>query len=994
MSLELRLLGPLSVFVDGQDATPTPPKQRALLALLALRADEVVASDDLVEALWAGRPPATADTGIRVYVRALRRALGAAAIETHPPGYRLRITPGETDRGRFEALVEAAGREPGPARHAELLRHALDLFRGEPLADFRYEAFARAEINRLEEMRLLASADLAEAELELGRHRELVPELEQLVDAHPLRERLRGQLMIALYRSGRQADALEVYRAGRRILVEELGLEPGPELRALEQRILEQDPGLAPPPAAAAAATRATGNLPAQATSFVGRERELAELRSLLAGHRLLTLHGAGGSGKTRLALRAAGELAHDYEHGAWLVELAPVDDPAQVWPTIATALGVPEEPDRPPADLVISALAGSRRLLVLDNCEHLLGAARDAAASLIAGCPGLRLLATSREPLGDPAEIVWPIPELSSPGEGEQGPEALLAHDAVRLFAERGARALHGYRPGEREVRAAARICRRLDGMPLAIELAAARLNVLSTEQIEERLADRFRLLTRGASAAPARHRTLRATVDWSYELLSGAEQAALAQCSVFVGGFDIDAAEHVIVVDDLTDDDVTDDDVTDDDVLDLVGGLVAKSLVARHDEHARARYGLHETIREYAAERLADSQPDRVARRHLDWYLDLMSRGDEEMRGPEQRAWGERLALDQDNFRRALAWGVSHGAAQEALDLAWHLHMLWAPLGNFEESERWLGETLARTRGAPPSVERTRALSRWGAIAERKGDYTEARARYEDALAMARALGNAVREGVALLSLGDVDLAQGRLDDARAHFEASDAAMRKGGDRERARWPVDALGRCALAAGDPSEARRHLEHSRAEARALGNESGVGEAALWLGAVAHHEGDLVAARGLYEEGLGTARRLGDRVTEAECLTAIGRLAIDAGATADAAAPLAEALVTFFEAGLRPVVPPCLELLAAVALEADAKTATRLLGAASAFRETMGTWIGGRDRARVERIRAAARDAQGEQAFTIASGAGRAMGWREAVELALRSARR
>ena len=595
IDLEIHLLGPLAVLVDGEDATPTQPKQRALLAFLLLRADEVVASDELIEALWTGPAPRTAQTGLRVYVGALRRLLGADAIETHPAGYRLRAAPEKSDIGRFQGLAEEARGEPAAARRAELLRAALGLFRGEPLVDFRYESFAREEILRLEELRLLAHEELAEAELDLGRHRELVPELERLVAANPLRERPRGQLMLALYRSGRQADALDAYRAGRRLLVEELGLEPGPELRELERRILGQDPRLAPsvpalPPAAAQ--TPPVGNLPRQATSFVGRELELAELRGLLAGQRLVTVHGAGGSGKTRLALRVADEAARDFEHGAWFVELAPVEETTLVWRTLATALGVPEEPGRAPADVVVEALARSRLLVVLDNCEHLLEAARDVAGTLLEDCPGVQLLSTSREPLGDPAETVWPIPELSSPGNEEADVEALLSHDAVRLFMDRGARALPGYRPDERDARAAARVCHRLDGMPLAIELAAARLNVLSVEQIEERLADRFRLLTRGRSSAPARHRTLRAAVDWSYDLLSEAEQTAMGQCSIFAGGFDIDAAEHVLAV----------GGIAEDEVLDLLTGLVAKSLVARHDEHARARYGMHETIREYA--------------------------------------------------------------------------------------------------------------------------------------------------------------------------------------------------------------------------------------------------------------------------------------------------------------------------------------------------------------------------------------------------------
>jgi predicted ATPase/DNA-binding SARP family transcriptional activator len=975
--MDVRVLGPMEVSVEGRPVALGRGKPRALLAMLALHAGVAMTSDRLIEALWGEEPPATAAKMLQVYVSQLRKGLAAAGgeteIVTRGHGYELRLAGGEVDARRFERLLA-----DGAARDA------LALWRGPALADVLDEPFAAAEARRLEELRLDALELAIDGDLAAGRHREVIGELEALASEHPLREKVHAQRMLALYRAGRQAEALGAYREARRVLVEEIGIEPGPELRDLERRILAQDPAVAPPAVPATLAPsdepRPWGNLPAEATSFVGREHELAELRDLLAGERLVTVHGAGGSGKTRVALRAAEEAARGFEHGVCLVELAPVADAALVWQTVASALGVTEEPGRGLAGSVLAALEGRSALLVLDNCEHLLEAAGEVAGAVLEGCPGVRVLATSREPLGDPAELVWPIPELASPGEDGLDLDDLLRHDAVRLFVERGERALPGYRPDARDARAAARVCHRLDGMPLAIELAAARLNVLSAEQIEERLADRMRLLTRGPRSAPARHRTLRAAVDWSFDLLSEDERSALARVSVFAGGFDIDAAEHVLA----------DDALAQEEVLDLLTGLVAKSLVARHDEHARARYGVHATIGEYAAERLTESgDPDRVSRRHLDWYLDVMARADEELRGPDQVVWAQRLALDQDNFRRALAWGLSHGEQHKVLDLAWHLTHFWLMRGNLDESERWLGDALTRTAGAPPSIARTRALSRWGELAERKGDYAAARERYADALAMGGALGDPVRQGVALLSLGEVDLAQGRLDGARSYFEAAAAVMSEASDRERARWPIDALGRLALAAGDTGRARELFETSRAEARALGNESGVGEATLLLGQAAHHDGDHFAARGLYEESLGLLRRCGDREPEAACTIALGQLAIDTGAPDDAAGPLAEALRFAFEAGLRPVVPGCLEALAAVAVADDAATAARLLGAAATFREILGAVPFAPDHARCERTLAAAREALDEHAFAVAHGRGRAMGWREAVELAL-----
>jgi predicted ATPase len=572
-------------------------------------------------------------------------------------------------------------------------------------------------------------------------------------------------------------------------------------------------------------------------------------------------------------------------------------------------------------------------------------------------------VLATSREPLGDPAELVWPIPEMSQ------------ADDAIRLFAERGARSLPGYRVDERDRAAVAEICRRLDGLPLAIELAAARLNVLAPAQIAERLHDRFRLLTRGNRGAPARQRTLRAAVDWSYALLSDDEQLALAQSSVFAGGFDLDAAEEVL----------------DGEALELVSALVDKSLLVRREEHGRARHGAHETIRQFAGERLAErGDPDTLRARHLNWSVALLERADEELRGPDQAAWVTRLAPDQDNFRQALAWGLSHDEGARALELAWHLCHFWSWRGNFAESERWLGTALTATAGAPASTGRSRALLRWGELAERRGDYAEARSRHAQALEMGRALGDPVRQGVSELSLGQMDYEQGRLEEARRHLEASEALLRDAGDPERARWPAEALARVDIATGDTAAARRRLEASRTVARALGNEAGVGEATLWLGEAAQHDGDLLAAREFYAEALGLLRRGGDREAVARCRLGLGRLEVDSGAPGEAAPPLADALRFAHDAGLRPVVPDCLDALAAVALAADdADTAASLLGAAAAFRELLGTVARAADRQRAESTLAAARDALDGPAFASAHGAGRALGWNEAVERAL-----
>jgi predicted ATPase/DNA-binding SARP family transcriptional activator len=958
--MEFRVLGQLEVRDGDRVLDIGRGKQSALLALLLLHPDHALSADRLIDELWGERPPATARKTLQVHVLRLRKALGPGIIVTRPPTYAVELEGHDLDLHHFERLL-AEGRDALAAgdadRAATLLKDALVLWRGPPLVDLGFEAFAQPEIARLDELRLAAVEEQIDAELVLGRHAEMVPELERLVARHPLRERLRGQHMLALYRSGRQADALDAYRAARAALVDELGIEPGPALRELHGRVLAQNPMLEAPPAVAAPPS-GRGNLPQPATSFVGREQELEELGAIIERERLVTVHGPGGSGKTRLALRAAERAG-----GAWLVELAPIADPALVWPAVASVFGVQEEPGRTVAECVVTALASRAALVVLDNCEHVLDAARDVAAALLDGCPGLHLLLTAREPLGDPAERVWPIPELS------------LADDAIRLFAERGARSLPGYRLDDGDRAAVANICRQLDGLPLAIELAAARLNVLAPAQIAERLHDRFRLLSRGERGAPARHRTLRAAVDWSYALLSDDEQRALAQASVFAGGFDLDAAEAVL----------------DGDALELVSALVEKSLFLRRDEQARARYGAHETIQQFAAEQLAArGDADELRARQLGWCVALLERADDGLRGPDRAAWLTRLAPDQDNFRQVLAWGLSHGEQAHALELAWHLYHFWGARGNLAESERWLGAALEATAAAPASIERTRALTRWGELAELRGDYDAARARHGQALAMGRALDDPVRQAVAELSLGQMDYAQGRFDDARRHLEESDALLRDAGDPERARWPAEALARLEIATGDTAQARRRLEATRDAARALGNEAGVGEATLWFAEAAHRDDELLAARELYTEALGLSLRGGDEDTIARCRLGLGRLDLDSGAPADAVPLLADALRFARDAGLRPLVPDCLDALAVAALAGgDPEMAASLIGAAAACRERLGTIALERDHRRAEAALAAARAALDGPRFASVHGAGRALGFGEAVERAL-----
>ena len=482
-NVEFRLLGPLEVVAEGRVVPLDAPKPRALLAILLLHANEPVSCDLLMEELWAGRPPASATKVLQTYVSQLRRLLGRTLIRTVPSAYELRADAGSLDMHRFEELMRDA-RAAAPAEANRMLREALALWRGPVLAEFAFESWAQPAIDRLEELRLEALQERIETDLALGASAELVAELELLVGQYPLRERLRVQLMLALYRSGRQADALAAYRGARRELVDALGIEPTLVLRQLERRILDQDPSLelvtAEPPDAAA--TQPGPSLQSRSSSFVGRTRELREVRELLHREdvRLLTLTGAAGSGKTRLALEVTSALEGDLA-GAVLVELGRITDARLVARTIAGELGIKERSGQSAREALLEYLQGRQALLLLDNFEHVLSAA-PLVRELLAGAPGVKVLVTSRAPLDVPEERVYPVPALELPDLSRRTTLARLRRtEAVRLFVDRARAARPDFELSETNAESVAELCVRLDGLPLALELAAARCNLLS---------------------------------------------------------------------------------------------------------------------------------------------------------------------------------------------------------------------------------------------------------------------------------------------------------------------------------------------------------------------------------------------------------------------------------------------------------------------------------------------------------------------------------
>lgn len=526
--VEFRLLGPLELVRDGRAVAIGGARQRGLLALLLLRANELVTRERLIDGLWGDEPPETAPNSLQVAVHALRKLLGADYIVTHGQGYVLRVEPGAVDLERFERLVERA-RAESPAAAAGTLREALSLWRGPALADLPEAPFARPERERLDELRQAALEQRLEADLTLGRHDELVAELESLVDEQPYRERLQRLLMLALYRAGRQAEALEAYQRARRAFVDELGIEPTPALQELERAILRQDSALAAPPALRT-------NVPAPLTPLVGRQLELAAATALLRGRdvRLLTLTGPGGIGKTRLAVETALELGADFRDGVCFVDLSPLREPDLVGAQILRALELSEQPGRPAVATLKDALRDRQLLLVLDNFEQV-AQSGPLVTELLAGAPEAKSLVTSRAVLHVTGEHEYPLPPLALPDPVQRGAEALARNDAVELFTARARAVAPGFRLTAENARVVAAICVAVDGLPLAIELAAARTRVLSPEEMLERLTERLELLVSGPRDAPERQQTLRATLDWSFELLDAEEQRLYARLAVF---------------------------------------------------------------------------------------------------------------------------------------------------------------------------------------------------------------------------------------------------------------------------------------------------------------------------------------------------------------------------------------------------------------------------------------------------------------------------
>jgi predicted ATPase/DNA-binding SARP family transcriptional activator len=874
--LDFRILGPLEVRADGRPIEIAAAKQRAVLTVLLLHANAVVSNDRLIDDIWGERARNGLKHALQVYVSELRKASACVAdvLVTRAPGYVLQVGAGELDRDRFERLV-AEGSEALASGHPELaserLRGALSLWRGPALADFAYEPFAQAEIARLEELRLQALESRVEAELGLARHGDLVAELEALVGEHPLRERARGQLMLALYRSGRQAEALEAYRKGRRFLVEEVGIEPGPALQLLERRILVQDEALAAPVAPSTPAPVARPiDAPLQPSRLIGRTRELAELRELLLRDdvHLLTVTGAGGSGKTRLAVQLASDLVERFPSGVFFVALGAISDPNLVVPTIARTVGVPERADRPVIDGLIEHLADKKVLLVLDNFEQVLDAATD-VARLVSAVPGLKALVTSRIRLRLSAEHGYEALPLSLPDPHSAVDVAALARcDATALFLERARAAQAGFCATPADAAAIAEICVRLDGLPLAIELAAARVRLLSPPGMVKRLGQRLPLLTDGPRDLPARQRTLRATIDWSHRLLDERERRLFAQLAVFAGGFTLEAAERVCQTD-----------------LDAIASLVDKSLLHQRERtRSEPRFSMLETIREYAVERLeAGHEAEELRARHARYFLALA-----DLDGACQAARLQRLDPELDNLRTALAWSCHQGHGAIALPLAVSLQSYWYARGLLHEGQMSLAHALDAGAGQPMRLRAT-ALRYASRFADMQGQPAEAKRLADESLRLSRDTGDQLGIAASVRALGLVALAGGDYAAAQALVEEGLALSRACSDDSGVARGVHSLGYLALLRGDYHAASELCDEAIVVRRALGNDLDLTAALENRATAALGQRRLDEAASLLDESISLSRELADATGMTSCLAGFAALNAARGAAESAA---------------------------------------------------------------------------------------------------------
>jgi predicted ATPase/DNA-binding SARP family transcriptional activator/DNA-binding CsgD family transcriptional regulator len=961
-------------------------KAANLVKLLALSPGHRLHREQIMDLLWPNLGRQAASNNLRVVIHAARRALdldpNAASDYLTLQGEQLTLCPGEQLWVDVEAFEEAAA-TARRSRELAVYRTALDLYAGDLLPEDRYEEWAEEHRRRLRETCLSLLLGLARLHEERGEYNLAAEALRRVVTQEPTNEEAHASLMRLYALSDRRGEAIAQYGRLREVLSALAGAEPSSATRRLRDEVVA---GRLPPAHLAGSPPEeppdaSKHNLPAPRTTFVGRERAVVEVKRVLAMTGLLTLIGTGGSGKTRLALELARDLIGIYPDGVWLVELAPLAEGALVVQVAADTLGVQEQPDRPPLESLIDALRNKEVLLLLDNCEHLIDAAARLAETLLDSCPRLRVLATSREPLGVAGELVWPVPSLSAP-DAQQSPtvEELEGYESARLFADRASRRHPGFELTPENARAVAQVCARLEGIPLAIELAAARIGTLSAEQISERLGHSLRLLTVGDRTADHRHQTLRAALDWSYELLGEPEQVLFRRLSVFAGGFTLEAAESI----------GAGGDIEEEDVLEVLSNLVDKSLVLAEESWERgARYRLLEPVRQYAQEKLTVRREGEAAgRRHAEFFLALAEEAELELIRSRQAEWLDRLETEHDNLRAALSW-----ALEREVDLgprmASALCRFWHKRGYLSEGRRYLEVAVARSDTAPVSV-RAKALDGLGWIAEPQGDFERARVAYEECLELYRSSNDKSGVANALGDLGSLALDRGDYARATSLLEESLALHRELGSKEEVVGVLNGLGVLASARGDREQSISFFSEALALSRGTGN---VGRNAVSLGnlgiTILVH-GDPEQATALLDESLALFQEIGDSSNIAISLMNSALAALTQGDHERVRALSQESLKMLQKGEDKQHIPDCLEIMAGGAgAQGWAQRAARLWGAAEAMREDIGVPLQPEDRKLLDPFLTTARSSLGEAVWQAALAEGRAMMPEQAIEYAL-----
>ncbi len=935
--IEVLILGPLEVRRDGATVT-LPGRRHGLLLLdLALHVGRRISTDTLVDHLWGESPPATATKTVHKYISELRRALGSGVdgwIATAGAGYVADLPPTAIDAGRFEQLVADAATMAG-ADAIDALARAEALWRGAALDGSSDLPFALPTAQRLEELRLVASERRLGLMISLGRHAAALPELEQLAVEHPLREELHAQLMLARAASGRRADALAAYQRIRRHLADELGIDPSSRLREIEQRILvdaDDTPAristTGPMNEPIAPTRRGARRVPIPISSFVGRVDLLDRVRQALAGGRLVTLTGPGGSGKTRVAIETVQRGDPASEH-AYFVDLSVIGADERVTAAVTAAVGLPDQPGTDAADLLREALGSRTTLLLLDNCEHVRGAVAVLTTDLLAVCPDLTVLATSREPLGVPGEQVRPVPPLTLPAPGVDAEPHEV--EAVEFFATRARDADPTFELGERELPEVVDICTRLDGMPLALELAAAHVPALTVADINRRLDDRFRILDSGGEQR-GRQSTLRATIDWSHQRLDADERLLFERLSVFPGTFELDGAAAVGAV----------DTITRSDVAGLLSRLVRRSMVVRADDHGdRSRYRLLDTLRAYGRE-LISGRADDVAVRHAHTahFAGLVSAAD--ARASSDDRWHLDITAEYHNIQAALQHAIDDDPVLGA-ELAYALHRYWARTDQVIEGLRHVERLLTQRDLAGRS--RAQALCCAAELRTEHGEATIAEREATEAIALFDQLGDEFGAMRARAALGRAIGNSGRYDDG---IERMHEARHWFATGDPARWAAQSMsvGHLLLAQGDEERA----EDVFGEVLAWSEQRGMGfitAKALWLlGVAARHRGQWDEARARCRRALEAFVELGDRSAIAHVRMTLGDIARLAGDRPGAQQLYTEAYDELLDIGDRRCVASAMKNLGDLARPDEPGTAMTMYLRCLDRRHALGDRVG------------------------------------------------